>query len=401
MKQIRNVTVSELKSGMVLARDVIDPQGRIVYPQGKIMTEANIDRLRELVVNYIPVVSADGLEAPQPQSFKDLGVESRPDLNHVFRFASMQQPLMQKLYQECVKRIPFYAEEKAPVPQKMSKYLQPWDMVKGMNKVSILPSNYLRLTELAHDPESSSQDLAKVINDSGLATIILKTVNSAHYGLFKKVDSISRAITLIGTRQLCELVLAFTVLKTFENIPQEIVNFETFSQHGIACGIFARELAVETGQTNTERYFTAGLIHDIGRLVLYDKAPQEMKLAIKMSRDNEKLLYLCENQIFGFNHSDVGAALLKYWGLPPILQEIVLYHHNPHASPNKLIDTTIVHVADVLANALQHGTSGECLVPPIQAEAMAKLNFNPASLPRLIDRANEQIEVILQYALLK
>jgi putative nucleotidyltransferase with HDIG domain len=400
MKQIQ---LKNLEIGMVLAKDVIDNTGRLVFPQGSVLTENHIRRL----IDYsVPGVAVQDGDSPMPVGISTLKMEmpldlrqdqDRPWVRNLFQHANLDNPLMGKLYRECLVRLPDHVSTQ----YKEYSHTTPYDLVRDVTRVTVLPTVYLRLTELISNPESSSQDFAKVVNDSGLAAILLRTANSAYFGLSTKVDTLAQAITILGTRQLCELVLAFTVVKTFDSIPQKLVNMESFCHHSIACAIFSREIALMTNQKEIERFFTAGLLHDIGRLVMFSKCPEEFNKALKRSRGAEELLFNCERRIFGFDHSDVGAALLKHWNLPYSLQEAVEYHHNPRRAPSKSMEALIVHLADILTNALQYGTSGEFLVPPMQAEVLGRLGLRPDQLPAVIDDVSGQIDTVLKFILLK
>jgi putative nucleotidyltransferase with HDIG domain len=405
---MHGVSVKDLTVGMVLAEDVIDNEGRIVYPQNSILTEKKIERLRELLLNIVQVQDAEEAplksfptvpdsNIPTDQDKKEDRKLKRPFLQYLFQHSSLDNPLMSKLYEECEIRLPDNVEFQPHYFHRLS----PFEMVKRIKKVTILPSIYFRLSEAISNLETSTNDLAKIINDSGLAAVILRTVNSAHFGLPKKIDSVAHSITILGTRQLCDLVLAFTVVKSFDGISQNLINIESFCHHSVACGVFARELAIATKQQNPERYFTAGLLHDIGRLVLFNQCPKEFSLALQRSREFNELLYLCERKTLGFDHSDVGAMLLEYWGVPNILHEAVRYHHTPQLAPSSGIDAYIIHFADILTNAFQLGTSGEHLIPPLHSKALAVLKIQPQHLSVIIERGLNQIDEILKLILLK
>jgi HD-like signal output (HDOD) protein len=137
-----------------------------------------------------------------------------------------------------------------------------------------LPEIFYQLKQAIDDPESSFDEIGKIVgNDPGLTARLLKIVNSAFFGFPQQVETISQAIGIIGREQLSDLVISTVVMNQFNNIPQSSLNMESFWKHSIACGLSAQNLALAIGEANLERYFVAGLLHDIGRLVIGIELP--------------------------------------------------------------------------------------------------------------------------------
>ena len=207
-------------------------------------------------------------------------------------------------------------------------------LVSGVNEVFTLPSIYYQIDEAIHDPLSTASRIGHIISDdTGLAACLLRMVNSAYFGLPSKIDTISRAVTVIGTRQLRDLALATSVIDLFEGIPDELVNMELFWKHSVACGVAARVLATYCHETNVERYFVGGMLHDIGSLVIYSKIPTKAKEVLLSCQEKEHLLYETEESMLGFNHAEVGGLLLEAWDLPSRLVNMVgrsRYAENKH-----------------------------------------------------------------------
>ena len=144
------------------------------------------------------------------------------------------------------------------------------------------PSTYLQLNKLVQDPDSAIDDISAVINtDPALATRLLKIVNSPFYGFPSQINTISRAITIVGTRELMHLVLATSVINAFRGIPASLIDMDDFWHHSFATAITAKLLAEECGHKATERFFIAGLLHNIGSLVLYQSMPELAGEAIR------------------------------------------------------------------------------------------------------------------------
>ncbi len=147
---------------------------------------------------------------------------------------------------------------------------RPNELVQSAMRLASLPSIYLRLTEVTTDGRSTSTDVARVIQeDPSLSARLLRLVNSAFYGFPSRVDTITQAINLVGTNQVMELALASSVLRAFEGIPRDRVDMDGFWRHSIGTAIAARAIALRRRVASAERYFVAGLLHDVGRLVLF------------------------------------------------------------------------------------------------------------------------------------
>ena len=130
------------------------------------------------------------------------------------------------------------------------------------------PDVCLRLFELIHAPTTGAKDIAAVVGvDPNLTTRLLRIANSSFYNFSRKIDTISRAVTVIGTAELYQLVLSVSAVKTFANIPNELVKMETFWRHSVYTGLLARALAIRANVLHPERLFVSGLMHDIGSLV--------------------------------------------------------------------------------------------------------------------------------------
>ena len=264
---------------------------------------------------------------------------------------------------------------------------KPEDLLRGYVQVSSLPIVYTKINEAVNNPRSSMVDISRIIGDDpGLTSRLLQLVNSAFYGYPNKIDTISRALLVVGTQQLRDLALATSIMSLFEGISEELVTMESFWKHSITCGVAAKIIATYRREPNIERYFVAGIVHDIGRLIIYKKAPQEAREALLFCKTNSELLYATEKKIIGVNHCEVGRVLLQSWNLPPVLNDVVAYHHTPSQSISYSVETAIVHLADIIAHGISSSTSGEVYIPPIDKRAWDLLNLPISSLTPILDQ---------------
>jgi HD-like signal output (HDOD) protein len=269
--------------------------------------------------------------------------------------------------------------------------LEPRDLVKAAGSISSLPMIFTRINDAVNNPRSSIADIGRVISeDPGLTARLLRIVNSAFYSFPSKIDTISRAVTIVGTQQLRDLALATSVMKVFKGIPEDLMNMEAFWCHSVGCGITARVLASHRREANLERYFVTGMLHDIGRLLLFMNLPKQARTALTRCQSSGELLYQVEYEEIGFDHATVGSTLLQAWNLPASLEEVVAFHHAPQKALRYPIETAIVHVADIIAHALELGSSGERFVPQLNPEAWERIGIPPTLLPATLEQVERQ-----------
>lgn len=267
------------------------------------------------------------------------------------------------------------------------------ELISAMGQLPSLPEIVHRLNRSLQDPRSNFNDFANIIaEDSALSAHLLKVANSALYQFPEKIDTISRAVTLIGTKQLRELVIASSVTHLFNGLPNDLVDMEQFWRHSIGCGIAAKVIAGYCRLGNTERYYLLGLLHDIGRLVLYGGYSALAIEAFRIGAEESLPLYQAEARVLGFDHSAISAALLKSWKLPVSMRDPVAHHHDPSQARYHMEDAYIVHLADAIAHAMELGRTGEACVPPLDASLSQNLNLGVAKLEPILQQVDREYE---------
>lgn len=270
---------------------------------------------------------------------------------------------------------------------------RPADLVRGSVQVASPPVIYQRLLEVINHPRSGAGDIARVVRDDpGLTARLLRVVNSAFYAFPQPIETVAQAVTVVGTAQVRDLALATSVMTMFTGIPKDLADMDSFWRHSLACGVGARVLATLRRETNVERMFLAGLLHDLGRLILFMHEGERCRGLLEEAKSTGELLYVLEKNDLGFDHGHVGGALLELWNLPPSLQEAVEYHHRPRQASRFPVEAAAVHLADITANALQLGSSGERRVPALAPEAWEATGLAPSLVPRLLDDLDDQLE---------
>jgi len=274
--------------------------------------------------------------------------------------------------------------------------MTPQELVKDIGELVSMPGVAVRINEMVDDAQYSATDIGKVISqDPGLTARLLKIANSPMYGFSSQIDTVSRAVTVLGTKQIRDLVLATSAIQAFDGIPNELITMDNFWQHSIACGLAARELMGKQRAAQGESIFVAGLLHDIGELVIFNKLPDQARQALEMVVDEmeETPLQLAEQQVLGFDHAQVGAELVKQWQLPQSLFECVAFHHQPSMAVDFKFEAAIVHIANSLAVMVELDTidvfEGE--VPPLDPQAWEITGLDQEIVGPVIEVVKERL----------
>jgi putative nucleotidyltransferase with HDIG domain len=271
-------------------------------------------------------------------------------------------------------------------------------LFENETKIPSLPDIFYQFKKAVDDPNKSFDYIANIVShDTGLTARLLKIVNSAFYGFPSQVETISHATSIIGIERLNDLILSTVVMGCFKDIPPEAINMESFWKHSVACALASKALAIEMELPNSEKVFVSGLLHDIGRLIISCKAPKESLKIFSLMKDQKFELHLAEQEVLGFNHCEIGARLLKEWGLPNIHQEITAYHHAPNRASTFQLECAIVHCADILVNSLELGTSGETIIPEFDENAARITAIEEESFRSLItEKVEKQFDETFQ-----
>jgi putative nucleotidyltransferase with HDIG domain len=258
-------------------------------------------------------------------------------------------------------------------------------LIERLGELPALPTVYQRVREALTAPDGALETAASLIeSDPSMSMRLLRVANSPLYGLSTKVDTILRALTLIGTTAAHHLVLSTALMTVFRDLPLGTVSMRSFWEHGIACGVAARLIARQGGRANPEHAYLAGLLHDIGRLPLYILEPLDMSAALQAHRERQGQLHDLEQQYLGIDHTELGAILLAHWQLPEVFRAAVYDHHAPWRAPCSC-ETAVVHVADLIVNSLRLGTSGTRWVPVLDDGAWNLTGLDIEQLPAILE----------------
>lgn len=236
-------------------------------------------------------------------------------------------------------------------------------------------------------------DIATVVKkiglDQGLTARVLQVANSSFYGLSGKVGSVSEALVVLGLHNVHSLLMASIWLanKLPEAHGKGGLDRYAFWQHSIGTAVCAQVLAQGKNQ---KQAFTAGLLHDIGKLFLDAYRHEDFAALLTYLAAENIPLREAEHGALGYGHAWAGYELAKHWKLPATLQQAIRDHHRPEQEPNELTD--LVHAANVLSHALDFGNAAHDSVPPLSSATWTRLGLDWKKMPE------KMAEIELQYA---
>ena len=265
--------------------------------------------------------------------------------------------------------------------------------VKQVGKLPSLPAVYHELSHAVESPNTSIDTITGIARqDQSLTSRLLKLANSALYGFPSPVESLEQAVQVIGLREMRDLALATCVIGAFKDVPSHLVNVTDFWRHSVACGITSGLLATRRHDSRPERFFLGGLLHDIGRLLMYIKAPRESADILLRCETTDLPPCAVETAVLGFDHAELGAELLSVWRVPEALVEMVRRHHSPVPAHLGIGDEITVHCADFIATVMGWGGSGESDASPLAADAFKRCLIDEQQIEGLIAEAEERCE---------
>lgn len=307
--------------------------------------------------------------------------------DHRFRFMERGNPVVETVYSLALQWIlengyimpPENTGNAGPPAPKIAP-IDPLDIVQLEVRLPPLPAVMLELQDVLQRRNFSADQVAAVIaKDTGLTVWLLKLVNSPYYGFSAKISTISRAVALVGARQIQTLAISGALNSLAVLLPKGLFNLELFWRHSVAVGVVAQEIWKLSGRKDGEQLFVSGILHDCGQLALAYAAPQVMTALTKAYGYNPRPGYVIEKALIDFDHAKFGGMLLHRWNMPLPLVIAVLRHHQVE-DPYRYPEAAAVHVADFLVTALGITTRPMPPVPPLSLEAWNVLGIAPAAL---------------------
>ncbi|WP_020408155.1 HDOD domain-containing protein [Hahella ganghwensis] len=266
------------------------------------------------------------------------------------------------------------------------------DLIANTDNLFALPDVVIRLQEILEDKASTLEDVADVVSlDPVLTSKLLKLANSAFYTFAAKIDTIPRAINIIGADAVFNLALANSALDTFNRLPKDVIDLDRFWRISVDCALIAKQLGKSVSNQSVERLFVTGLLHNIGELICVIQLPEQAREIA--SESNPDLALELQSSMLGFTYLQLSMEFMKGWQLPPEIYEVVGSINDPEASRFP-IEATLMSLARKIAYALENREEVdlEQLIQPLQLEL---LNLDMEDIVNATDYANlEAINVL-------
>ncbi|GEM_PF-228556 len=420
---MREVATYELRPGGRLALPIVAPNGQVLVEGQTTITPPLIAALIRGAVRSVwledgepggPVTAAPAGDEPVPAATAADG-EAEFDRYHHWRFAgAIEEPLMATMAEVSAGLlrhrggVPGAHHPVSPRDGRQSAPAAAPTVFGGGKKVLSLRSNlatvlsdpdqlptvpaiYHRLAQIIDDPKTTVNEVSDVVgSDPVCASRVLRLVNSPFYGMRGQVTTVSQGVKLLGFETVRSLVLAITSEGVFGG--QKGANARTAEQlwyHSIGVGVAARVIAKQRKVVDPELAFIAGLLHDIGKIVLLRCAPEALSETMEAAAVEQIAFIEAENKVCGINHTRVGGMLGERWGFPPNLVEATTLHHRPDQAKVHPELAAVVHVADSIGRALDIGSGGDALAPPLHRSARALLKLDSARLTDIMLNVDE------------
>jgi HD-like signal output (HDOD) protein len=225
------------------------------------------------------------------------------------------------------------------------------EIITNNTELASPPDIYLKITETLDAPSKNAQDLAEIINlDPGLATRVLRIVNSALYSFSANITSISHAVSIIGAKELKNVVLTTIIVDRFSQSSNDLISTDQFWSLSVKAALFSKALGKHHKEhSKMDALFICGLLHKVGLFIIYNKLPEQAHAATLLSQTRSISEAEAQNQLLGFNYADVGSALAKQWKLPEVIQVTLQNQLNPKSGCPYAVETAVLSLARSLS----------------------------------------------------
>ncbi len=274
-------------------------------------------------------------------------------------------------------------------------------VLERIDQAPVMSPVHARLERMMQNVDVSAQELSEAISeDPSLTAQVLRLVNSAMYGLPHQIGTVSQAVLLLGFDTIAHQILGHARRALKE--PTEgagPLDFTAFWQHSVAVAAGARILARRVRHRREEAVFVAGLLHDIGRLLMAQHMPDQLGQALDRAWRFRTSLYEAERATIGFTHCRLGEQIALRWDLPDLVVDAVAYHHEPDLTERHALETRIVGAADTLAKAMSLGSSGDDRAAAIPQPTCELLRIEPGELEALMEMIVAEFNQVSAYVL--
>jgi HD-like signal output (HDOD) protein len=275
--------------------------------------------------------------------------------------------------------------------------LSPNALIQDSVELFSLPDIYYQVSIMINNPRFTAKDMGQVIaKDPGLSVRLLRIVNSSFYGFESRIDTISRAITIIGIEDLQNLVIATSFIDKFSKIPSELIDMTDFWLQSVQCAVIAKLLAKESSVLHSDRLFLTGLLHNIGALIFYHKLPDKALEVLQAANHDRRLIPGLERKHIGFTHAELGAELIKSWGLPESISEAIGCYLTPENSQEHKLDSYLLCLASRLVNVGPQDISVEEVVDEFTLGAISITRLDIEQIVKVMQQVDKEFSQVFE-----
>lgn len=255
-----------------------------------------------------------------------------------------------------------------------------------------LPAIFVKVKRVVDDENATATDLTKVISaDPALTARILKLVNSAFWGFSGRIDSVSRAVLLLGMVHVHDLVLATAVVEAFDRVRPEQMDVAKFWRGSVRRALAAIVLARRSKLMDLGRVFTEALLSDLGHMVIYMKVPELAARAMQQAQNQPWELAQAERSLLGCDFAQIGGALVDGWKLPPCYGEAIRHQNDPQGSPAHALEASLLHIAGFVAEILGLTSESAAMSARIAPFAWQTIRLSPDCLPEVMAEVEDNL----------
>lgn len=264
------------------------------------------------------------------------------------------------------------------------------DLIARAGPLVTLPDVYVEVKRILDSPLGNASELARTVStDAALVARFLRIANSPLYAPRSEIATVSRAITLLGTQVVHDIVLAASLADVFSGVDPAVMDVRRFWHQSFECGVLSKDIAGDVGVLDADHVFVEGLLADVGHIVLFQAHPDRMQALAERAAAEDLPLHDLEREAFGFDYCEVGARIAEHWHLPEALVCVTEQHQRPAAAAAFTLETALVHVAYRLARCEPD------TLPELDAAAVELTGCTPARGAALREVAQGEIATTL------
>ena len=393
------IAIDELEAGMTVAQNVVNQRGQVLLPKDTELNDKHIQGLRSWSIRFVDVANSRESavlqlsEAQQNQLDNIINrVFSQQDDNTV---TALRRDLYENyLYSLVLELDTFMGKSDIPEPEPADKSISSSQLIQNVKTLTTIPQIKQRLNTEMNRPDVSVSQIGELLaRDPVLSALIIKMSNSAWYGAGRRTTTVSRAVTVMGYEDVRKFVSDVSTTSEFENVSQSCATPHSFWLHSVATSVFTQYIAEQINHPDVEYLAMLGLLHDIGKQLLYVKMPEKYSSICKYAWQTSNPTLKLERKYLGFYHNTLTLELLRHWNFSKTTQEIIHFHHSPEKATHKK-EAYILHLADALANALGFGVQKICVHPEVDANVLREIQLKEKFLPGIVALAQQRIYTI-------